>query len=349
MKSRVSFISILTNILLTITKISVGFFSNSIAILASGVDSLADIISSTISHIGIKASQKPADKKHPYGHHKYEVLSGLIITLIIFVSGLGIIYKSVQNLLKPQQIDLSYLAFIVMAFSAIVNGIISKVKIYFGKKENSIALISDGFHSRIDFYASIIIFLGLFLTKYWLYADSFLSLLIAIYIIKESFSIGKQSIDSLLDVSAGNQVEEKIKSIANSQKVKISSLKTQKKGSVITANLEIELSNQLNVQEATSISNNFREKLMAEIENLSYVSIQIKSHELETNFYKPKFGIAFSWQRKFKFKDEIKESQGKGPNGYCICSKCGYKIEHQKGSPCAKIFCPNCQSKLERQ
>jgi divalent metal cation (Fe/Co/Zn/Cd) transporter len=225
----------------------------------------------------------------------------------------------------------------------------SKLKIYFGKKENSIALISDGLHSKIDFYTSIVIFLGLFLTKYWLYADSFLALLTAIYIIKESFSIGKQAIDSLLDSSAGDQIEEKIKAIATSQKISIFSLKTQKKGSIITANLEIELPNQLNIQEATDISTNFRKKLTAEVKNLNYVVIQIKSHELETNFYKPNFGTAFSWQRKFKFKDEIKESQGKGPNGYCVCSKCGYKVEHQKGNPCTNLFCPNCQNKLERR
>jgi len=349
MKSKISFIAIFVNLLLTISKLIVGFISSSAAILASGVDSLTDIVSSFISFVGIRISQKPADKKHPYGHHKFEVLSGLIITLIIFVSGLGIIYKAIKDFLNPQSLNLTYLAFIVMAFSAIVNFIMSKLKINFGKKENSLALISDGYHSRIDFFASIIIFLGLFLTKYWLYADSLLAILAALYILKESFSVGKEAIDSLLDASAGDEVEEEIKKVAQKQKIEISLLKTQKKGSAITANLEIELPSHLNIKKATKISDDFRKELIKKIPELNYVAIQAKNHDLENNFYQPRFGSAFSWQRKFKFKNEIKEAQGKGPTGYCFCSKCGYKIEHKQGIPCTSISCPKCQSKLQRQ
>jgi len=347
MKSKISFIAILANLFLTITKLAVGFISSSTAILASGVDSLTDIVSSLISFIGIKVSQKPADKKHPYGHHKYEVLSGLAITFIIFISGLGIIYKAVQDLFNPQSLHLTYLAFVVMAFSAIVNGIMSKLKINFGKKENSLALMSDGYHSRIDFFASIIIFLGLFLTKYWIYADSVLAILAALYILKESFSIGKEAMDSLLDASAGDQIEEKIKKVAQDQKIEISSLKTQKKGAAVTANLEIELPNNLNIKKATKISDLFKKELIKKVTGLNYVAIQVKNHDLESNFYQPRFGSAFSWQRKFK--NRTNKTQAKGSGGYCFCPECGYKIEHQQGIPCSSIPCPKCQSKLQRQ
>jgi len=349
MKEKIAIISILTNTILAVGKIAVGFISSSSAILAEGIHSLMDIFSSIIGYLGIKISKKPEDQKHPYGHYKFEVLAGFLITLILFGTGVGIIYEAYQKFLNPSLIKLPILAFSVMAFSVLINEIVARLKINFGKKENSIALLSDGFHSRIDVISSLAVFIGLFLTKYWLYTDSVLAILIGLYVVKESFSLGKEAVDSLLDVSAGPEIEEKIKTIAKRENIEINSLKTQKKGSAITANLEITLPNNLKVEEATKISENLREKLMREIENLSYVAIQIKSHNMETRFYKPPFGRGFGWRRQGKFREEIKEAKGQGPGGYCICPKCSYKIPHKRGVPCSTLKCPDCNINLQRK
>ena len=336
MKTKIATISILANVVLAGGKIAVGVFSNSAAILAGGIDSFVDIFSSIISYTGIKISDKPADKEHPYGHHKFEVLGGVIITIIVALTGIGIVYNAIQNFYKPVIITISYLAFGVMIFSVVVNEVMSRLKIHYGKKENLVSLLSDGAHSKIDVYTSLAILIGLFLTKYWVHADAILALLMGFYIIKEGFSIGKEALGSLLDVSAGEEVEEKIKAIAKERNVEINSLKTQKKGSAITANLEIKLPDNLKEEEATKISDALREQLMNEIKGLQYVAIQIKSHKMETGFYKPKFGRGFGWQRK-------------GPDGYCVCKKCGYKTPHQRGVPCSGLKCPKCDISLTRK
>ena len=349
MKEKVAIISILANVILAGGKIAVGVFSGSAAVLAEGVHSFMDVFSSAVGYIGIKISAKPEDQKHPYGHYKFEVLGGTIITIILLATGAGIIYEAYQSFLDPEKIKISYLVFGIMLFSAAVNEIMARLKIHYGKKENSISLLSDGFHSRVDVYASLAVFTGLFLTKYWIYTDSLLAFLIGAYIIKKSFSLGKEAIDSLLDVSAGEEIEEKIKTIAKAQNIEISSLKTQKKGLAITANLEIKLPSNLRVEEATKISNNLREKLIKEIENLQYVVIQITSHEMETGFYKPEFGKSFGWQRKGRFRGEVEEARGGGPGGYCACPKCGYKIPHKSGVPCSTLECPKCKVNLVRK
>jgi len=349
MKEKVAIISILANIVLAGSKIAVGAFSNSAAILAEGLHSFMDIFSSGVSYIGIKISKKPSDKKHPYGHYKFEVLSGVIITIIVFVTGIGIIYEAYKNFLNPEEIIISYLTFGVMIFSSVVNEIMARLKIYYGKKEGSVSLLSDGIHSRVDVYASIAVLAGLFFVRYWIYADALLALLIGVYIIKESFSLGIEAVDSLLDVSAGEKIEEKIKTIIKEQNIEMSSLKTQKKGSATTANLVIKLQSNLSVEEATQISDRLREKLMEKIKSLQYVSIQIESHEVSTGFYKPDFGKGFGWQRKGRFKGKIQEAIGKGPSGYCVCLKCGYKIVHQRGVPCSSLKCPICDTNLERE
>lgn len=349
MKERIAIISILANASLAGGKIAVGVFSNSSAILAAGIDSFVDIFSSAISYIGIKISGKPADKEHPYGHYKFEVLGGVVITLIILATGIGIIYNAFVKFLHPQEIEIGYLAFGIMIFSSIVNEIMARLKTYYGKKENSISLLSDGVHSRIDVYTSLIILIGLFLTPYWIYADSLLAILMGIYIVKEAFLVGKDAAGSLLDVSAGEEIENTIKAIVKTENIEIISLKTQKKGSATTANLEINLPSNLKVEEATRISDKLREKLIKGIESLQYVVIQITSHEVENSFYKPSFGKSFGWQRRGKFKEKIKKATGQGPDGKCVCLKCGYSVTHERGVPCGTLKCPKCDVNLERK
>jgi cation diffusion facilitator family transporter len=236
-----------------------------------------------------------------------------------------------------------------MLTSVAVNFATSQLKIYYGKKESSLTLLTDGMHDKADVLASGAVLLGLLLSRYWIYADALLACLIGLYIIKEAFPIGKEAIDSLLDVSAGKEVEDKIKNLVQKQQIDLASLKTQKKGSAITANLEINLDSSLTVEKANQISDTLRKKLMQEIENLQFVIIQIKSHALENNFYQPTFGRGFGWQRKGRFKDELPQAEGKGPDGQCVCPQCGYTTPHQKGVPCSTLQCPVCHIHLERK
>jgi len=349
MKEKIALISILANVFLAGGKLIAGFIAGSGAIFAEGLHSGMDILSSGISFVGIKIAKKPVDKKHPYGHYKFEVMAGLIITIILFLTGVFIAIEAVREFNNPSPVIIGYLALGVMLASAIVNEIMARLKIHYGKKENSVSLLSDGVHSRVDVYASLVVLAGLLFTKYWIYIDSVLALLIGLYIIKESFSLGKEAVDSLLDVSAGEEIELEINSIARTQNIEVDSLKTQKKGSAVTANLEINLPSKLSVEEATKISDGLRERLIKEIESLEYVAIQIISHEVETGFYKPDFGRSFGWQRKGRFKDKIQEASGKGPDGYCVCEKCNYKTPHQRGVPCSTIKCPNCNTSLKRK
>jgi len=236
-----------------------------------------------------------------------------------------------------------------MALSAVVNEVMARLKIHFGKSENSISLLSDGVHSRIDVYTSLGVFVGLLLTKYWLYTDALLALLIGLYILKESLSLGKEAVDSLLDVSAGEETENTIGEIARKQHVTISSLRTQRKGAAVTANLEISLPSDLKVEDAEVISENLRRNLMEEIQGLRYVAIQIITHGTETAFYKPALGRGFGWQRQGRSRAGTVEAIGGGPDGYCVCPKCGNRTPHERGVPCSALECPNCKVNLTRK
>jgi len=355
MDTKIPLIGLLSNVVLAIGKVLIGIFSGSSAILADGVHSSMDVFSSGISYIGIKISKKPADKEHPYGHYKAEVITGLIITIILFLTGIWIIYDSLISFSEPKIIAINYISLGIMVFSAFLNEIMARLKIKYGKKYNSISLISDGVHSRVDVLTSIAIFAGLIVSNYFVQADSIMALLVGIYIVKESVSIGREASDLLLDKSAGEEVEEKIREIASQHDIKVSDLKTQKRGPMITANIEIELPSKLSVEEATKISNDLREDLIENIKNLQYVAIQIKSYDVSSAYFEPKnifsklsFGRGFGWQRRGKIRDVVKNAQGLGHGGYCICPNCGYKIKHERGVPCSSMKCPKCGVKLKR-
>ena len=355
MKEKIAGLAVFANLLLAIGKLIIGFLAGAESVFADGIHSAMDILASGIGFIGIKIAKKPVDKKHPYGHYKFEVLAGLIITVILFLTGAFIVYDSFRELQNPSPVNIGYLTLGIMIISAIVNEIMARIKIYYGKKESSISLLSDGVHSRIDVYTSVAVLAGLLIVKFlgFIYADSILALLIGLYIIKESFSLGREATDSLLDVSAGEELEGEIKRLIKEEGIEISDLRTQKKGSAATANLEINLPNKTSVEEATKISNYLKGRLIKEIKPLEYVAIQIKSHDVTDSYFKPKeffgFGRGFGWQGRGKFKDTIKEAQGKGPEGYCVCPKCKYRIKHKRGIPCSTIKCPKCGSQMTRK
>lgn len=348
MQDAISALSVAVNAALAGGKIAVGALSQSAAVMAEGIHSLMDLVSSSIGYIGIRISRKPEDAKHPYGHYKFEVLAGFIITLILCGTGARLVYGAYRGLLRPRAIALPVLAYWVMAISAVVNEIMARLKIHYGTREDSIALLSDGVHSRIDVWTSAAVFVGIWVSRYWIHADGLLALLIGVYIIQRSFLLGKGAVDSLLDASAGQEIEEKIRSIARGEHIALDSLKTQKRGVAVTANLEIDLPNTLTVEEATAISEALRKRLMSAIRRLSHVAIQIRSHEVETGFFRPSIGHGFGWQRRGGPKGRREETSGQGPGGHCVCPRCGYRAPHRRGVPCAALKCPQCAAPLER-
>lgn len=336
MKEKVSFIGLLANLFLFVFKLVAGIISGSYAVLADAVNSGSDIFASAINFFGIKIANKPADKEHPYGHERYEVLAGFFITLIIFLSALYIIYRAILGIFKPEEILVNYFAIGVMVVSFITNEVMARLKIYYGKKENSLALLSDGTHSRIDVLTSLGVLIGLIFSKYWIYADPIIALIIGIWILKEAWRLGKETSDNLLDVSVGEEKEDAIKNIIEKEDVKVSEIKTRKRGASFSANIIVKIPKNLKVEEALYITKKLEKELIKKIDDLNYVVISIEGENSGAGFYRGKLKN-HDWYF------------GIGPEGNCICEKCGYKVKHMRGVPCSSIKCPKCKIPLVRE
>jgi cation diffusion facilitator family transporter len=339
-KEGVTTLSIVVNVFLTLGKLIIGAISMSSAILAEGIHSGMDIITSIISYWGIRISKKPMDKEHPYGHHQGESIAGFTITIILFLSAVYIIYEAVIGFSAAKILDVSYIAFAVMGVSAAANFVMSELKMRHGKKYESMALIADANHSRMDVYTSIGVFIGLIVSGYWIYADSVAAILIGLYIMHGSLKLGKKTTDSLLNMSADDEIEAKIRDTAKKEGVNLWGLKTQKLGSDIFAEMKIGLDPKLNVEDATKISHKLESRLKEAIPQLKHIVMQIESHKIKESFYEGGFG-KMQWRGRMG-------GFGMGPSGDCVCTKCGHKVPHERGVPCYKMKCPKCGAPMAR-
>jgi cation diffusion facilitator family transporter len=340
-KEKISILGVLANLVLAISKLIIGVISKSSAVIAEGLHSGMDIVSSGISFVGIKAAKKPVDKEHPYGHYKYEVIAGFAITIILLLTALWIIYEAITGFFAVKELLITPITLGVMAFSAIVNEAMARIKIKYGKKYESMALMADGQHSRIDVLASVGVFIGLFLTRYWVHLDSVIALLIGFFILAESVSLGKKTTDSLLDVSAGEEIENQIKNVVEKEHIKLSEIRTRKVGPAVSAELKIMLDPKLKVEEASGITKKLEEKIHESVPSVNYAVVQIGSHKIKETVYRGALGKKFGWRGRMG-------GRGLGPEGECFCINCGTSIPHKRGVPCYKIKCPKCGSAMVR-
>ena len=297
-KESVSILSILVNVAVGLAKALIGLLINSSALLADGIHSITDFISSLGVFIGIKVAKKPVDEKHPYGYYAAETVSGLIVVFLLIISAILIVYDGLKSILEKETVQLELIGFVVVVVSIILVESIARLKFKYGRQEESLALIADAQHSRADVFSSLGVLAGLILTPYFAYADGLMAIVIGIYILKESFNLGKEVVDNLLGVR-DEKTEEAIRKYCQQNNIELVSLKSQKIGSATLAEATIKLEARLRVEEAEAISKKMQEDLVKDIKNLQYLLVQIESHKIRQGFVRQRWGKGMTFRQKF--------------------------------------------------
>jgi len=242
-KIKVARLSIFSNITLIILKIIVGIISGSVSIISEAIHSTMDLLASIIAFFSVKVSDLPPDKKHPYGHGKFENISGVIEAILIFIASIWIIYEAIVKIYNQSEIESIGLGTIVMGISGLINFLVSKQIYKVAKKTNSIALEADALHLKADVYTSLGVAVGLLLiyfTDYHL-LDPIVAIIVAIFILFESYNLLKKAFVPLLDTSIEENEIQIIKNYFIKNNLKMHDLKTRKSGKYKFAELHLTL------------------------------------------------------------------------------------------------------------
>lgn len=244
--NRVSLITIIGNVALSVVKLLAGIIAHSSAMISDAVHSASDVFSTFVVIIGIKLASKEPDKEHPYGHERLECVAAIILSVVLFITGLGIGMGALKNILQGNHGNLQVPG--ILALIAAIVSIVSKEAMYwytrhYAKKIDSGALMADAWHHRSDAFSSIGALIGIGGARLGFpVMDSIASLIIFVFIAKASIDIFKDAMDKMVDHSCDEDTERQIYDcvMRNKDVMGIDLLQTRIFGNKIYVDVEIQ-------------------------------------------------------------------------------------------------------------
>jgi cation diffusion facilitator family transporter len=277
-------ISLISNIVLTILKIVVGTLFHSPVLLADGYHNAGDVIASGAALTSMRISKRPADEDHPYGHGKAEVISSAIVGIILIIAALYIAYESIKAFFhEPEKASL--IAFITALISLVWKLILYVYTIKIGKRTNSKGLIATAYDHLADVYASIAAVLGIGLAlvgeftniHILTYGDPIAGIIVTILVFKLAYGMLIEAIDTLMEKSVSrdtlNHFETLILTIPEVKR--IDRLRAREHGHYVLVDLRVSVPGGLTVQEGHDIIRKIKKTIMEKHPNVEEVLIHL--------------------------------------------------------------------------
>lgn len=289
-----SWVSIFGNALLALLKLVVGFVSGSFAVIADGIDSSADIISSVVTLVAARVVRKPPNIKFSYGYVKADTVATKVLSMLIFLGGAQLAISAFNRLITQEVHTIpAMIAIYVTVLSMLGKILLSLFLGNIGKNENSNMLIAMGIHMRNDMLISLAVLLGLLTTIFFKVPviDKIIALAISIFIMYEAIKIFLKSntelMDGIDDPDLYNKLFEAIKKVNGAHNPHRT--RARKIGSRYMVNLDIEVDPEMTVREAHEIAKEVENIIKKDIANVYDVMVHIEpTGNLESD---EKFGV----------------------------------------------------------
>jgi len=205
-------VGIVCNVLLCAGKFLVGLFSGSVSITADAANNLSDASSSVISLIGFKLSEKQADEEHPYGHARYEYLSGLMVAMLVILIGFELLKSSIDKIIHPEAVVFSWVSVGVLAGSILMKLWMMCFNLRVGKRIDSQALLATAADSRNDVISTGAVLAALLLSAFTpLELDGWMGLLVAAFILWSGAGLVRDAMSPLLGKAPDAETVEHIR------------------------------------------------------------------------------------------------------------------------------------------
>ena len=258
---------IFVNLFLAIVKGVVGIWGNSFALVADAIESVADIFTSIIVWVGLKAASKAPDENHPYGHGRAEPLAGIVVAVSLVVAALVIAVEAVKNILTPHELPKPY-TLIVLIVVIIVKELMFRYVNKTADDIGSTALKGDAWHHRSDamtsFTAAVGISIAILGGKGYESADDWAALVAAVFIVYNALLIFLPAFDEVMDKAPPQYLVEEIKEIAK----EVSGVKdvekcfVRKSGFEYFVDIHVVVDGNLSVREGHEIAHRVKDHVM---------------------------------------------------------------------------------------
>ncbi len=205
------------NVALFVMKLLVGFFTGSVAVTADAFNNLSDAGSSVITLIGFRlASQKP-DEDHPFGHGRFEYISGLVVSMIILLMGFELVKSSFDKILHPADVQINTVSMIILIISVAVKLYMAIYNRSIGKKINSSAMCATAVDSISDTLATTVVMISMLISHFYgIKIDGYCGLAVALFIIYAGINAAKETINPLLGQPPSREFVDEIHTIVMS-------------------------------------------------------------------------------------------------------------------------------------
>ena len=209
---KTSIISILANLVLVGFKATVGFMSNSIAIITDAVNNLSDALSSVVTIIGTKLAGKAPDRDHPFGHGRIEYVTSLVVSAIILYAGITALIESIKKIISPETPDYNIATIIILIAGIAIKFALGLFVKNTGKKVRSDSLVASGIDAFNDGLLSISVLASTIIYMLWqIDLEAYVGILVSLYIIKTGIDLIKESVDNILGTRVESSLTQKIK------------------------------------------------------------------------------------------------------------------------------------------
>lgn len=279
--NKVSFVTIIGNILLSVMKLIVGFIAHSNAMISDAIHSASDVFSTFVVIIGIKLASKKADKEHPYGHERLECVAAIVLSMVLFITGFGIGTAALKNITSGDYNNIVVPG--ILALVAAIVSIVSKEAMYWytrynAKRIDSSALMADAWHHRSDAFSSIGALIGIAGARLGFpIMDSIASMIIFVFIIKAAYDIFKDAIDKMVDHACDddtvNQIRECV--MKHEDVLGIDMLQTRIFGNKIYVDLEIATDGSYTLSKAHTIAESVHDDIEKSFPKVKHIMVHV--------------------------------------------------------------------------
>lgn len=242
------------------------FVTGSVALYSDALESVINVVTAIGAFLAIRLSAKPADREHPYGHHKAEYLSAVLEGVLISLAAVSILREAYLGFLDPKPLNAPVLGLFINGFASAVNAAWSYTLIRYGRQHRSPALVADGRHLLTDVVTSAGVFVGVALTVAtgWTVLDPAIAVLVALNVVWMGAGLMKESVGGLMDAAPPPDVQDKIRSLIATEAggaLEAHDLRTRNAGRMTFIDFHLVVPGDMTVREAHDICDRVEQAL----------------------------------------------------------------------------------------